>query len=390
MANYIGNQIQRGEFKKLDNVSSLFDGSTTTFNLTFNSTPVQVGDTTALIVSLNGVIQEPVTSYTLANGGSQIVFSTAPSNGASCFITQLGGIGDTTTPSDGSVTASKIVDGTISSAKLDSSLSSSISEISSKAPINNPVFTGSYVKVPEGTTAQRPWPDGTTSGVIYGGIRFNSDKGVIEQYVADNYWAAVAPSASITSVTLPGSQTAVYDGDTITVNGIGFDTGSVVSYIDSSNNETEAPTTSRIDTTQLTAVIPNGLSEGTYSVKVTSGTGVSTVLGTAFDVDGVAVFNSASGSLGTFDDYTTISTLDAGATEDGSAVSVSITSGSLPTGLSMNGAGSITGTLNAGISLDTTYSFTVTATDAENQTSTRSFSITVNAVYEQAGSAFFG
>jgi hypothetical protein len=119
MANYIGNQIQRGEFKKLDNVSSLFDGSTTTFNLTFNSTPVQVGDTTALIVSLNGVIQEPVTSYTLANGGSQIVFSTAPSNGASCFITQLGGIGDTTTPSDGSVIASKIANGAVTDAKID-------------------------------------------------------------------------------------------------------------------------------------------------------------------------------------------------------------------------------------------------------------------------------
>jgi hypothetical protein len=119
MANYIGNQIQRGEFKKLDNVSSLFDGSTTTFNLTFNSTPVQVGDATALIVSLNGVIQEPVTSYTLANGGSQIVFATAPSNGASCFITQLGGIGDTTTPSDGSVIASKIANGAVTDAKID-------------------------------------------------------------------------------------------------------------------------------------------------------------------------------------------------------------------------------------------------------------------------------
>ena len=59
MANYIGNQIQRGEFKKLDSIESSFDGSTTTFNLVFNGNDVQVGDTTALVVSLNGVIQEP-------------------------------------------------------------------------------------------------------------------------------------------------------------------------------------------------------------------------------------------------------------------------------------------------------------------------------------------
>lgn len=119
MANYIGNQIQRGEFKKLDNISSLFDGSVTTFNLTFNSTPVQVGDTTALIVSLNGVIQEPNVSYTLGNGGSQLVFATAPASGASCFITQLGGIGDATTPTDGSVITSKIANGAVTDAKID-------------------------------------------------------------------------------------------------------------------------------------------------------------------------------------------------------------------------------------------------------------------------------
>ena len=118
MANYIGNQIQRGEFKKLDSIASSFDGSTTTFNLTFNGTSVQVGDNTALIVSLNGVIQEPGISYTLATGGSQIVFTSAPANGASCFITQLGGIGDTVTPTDGSVISSKIAPNAVNSSHI--------------------------------------------------------------------------------------------------------------------------------------------------------------------------------------------------------------------------------------------------------------------------------
>ena len=112
---YIGHQLQTGEFKKLDSIESSFNDSSTTFNLYFNSTAVSVGDATNLIVSLNGVIQEPTEAYTLATGGSQIVFSTAPTSGSDCFITQLGSVGGTATPSDGSVTTSKFATGTIES-----------------------------------------------------------------------------------------------------------------------------------------------------------------------------------------------------------------------------------------------------------------------------------
>ena len=77
MANYIGNQPSYGEFKRLDSISSSFNGSTTTFNLTYNSVSTPVGDASQLIVSLNGIIQEPLNSYTLGVGGSSIVFSSA-------------------------------------------------------------------------------------------------------------------------------------------------------------------------------------------------------------------------------------------------------------------------------------------------------------------------
>jgi len=244
-------------------------------------------------------------------------------------------------------------------------------------------FTGTgYVLLPSGTTAQRP--GSPTPGMI----RFNTDKGVLEQYISDLVWASIAPSAAITSVALPGSQTAVSSGDTITINGVGFDSGALASFI-LSGNETSATSTTRVNSTQLTAVIPS-LSEGTYTVRVTNGTGVAADLTGAFDVDGTPAFNTGSGSLGEFNDNVALSSsLDVGAVEDGSAVNVSITSGSLPTGLSINSTGSITGTPSTNVDIDTAYSFTVTATDSENQTSSRNFSITIKSNYVIEGSTAF-
>ena len=108
MSNYIGNQPAFGEFKKLDSIVSLFNGSTTQFNLEHNSVGHTIGDATQLIVSLNGVIQEPGTAYTFGLGGGSIVFASAPASTDTCHIVSLGGVGGTTTPTDGSVTASKL------------------------------------------------------------------------------------------------------------------------------------------------------------------------------------------------------------------------------------------------------------------------------------------
>jgi len=77
MAKYIGNIPSVGEFKKLDSLTSTFNGSLTQFDLEYGSTSVSVGDASQLIVSLNGIIQEPLTAYTLAVGGSAIVFSSS-------------------------------------------------------------------------------------------------------------------------------------------------------------------------------------------------------------------------------------------------------------------------------------------------------------------------
>jgi hypothetical protein len=109
MANYIGNQPSLGEFKRLDSIASSFNGSTTQFSLTYNSVSHSVGDASQLIVSLNGIIQEPLNSYTLGIGGSSIVFASAPESGDQCFIISLGGVGNTTsTVADRSITSVKL------------------------------------------------------------------------------------------------------------------------------------------------------------------------------------------------------------------------------------------------------------------------------------------
>ena len=84
MTSYIGLEPSHGSF---DKQLITGDGSTTTFTLEF---PVaQAGQ---LLVSLDGIIQEPSFSYniSLSTGSPKITFASAPSNGSRIFIVFLG------------------------------------------------------------------------------------------------------------------------------------------------------------------------------------------------------------------------------------------------------------------------------------------------------------
>jgi hypothetical protein len=83
---YIGKSIESGTFSVLDTSGNTYNGSNTTFNL-----GTQVGSVAQLLVSHDGVIQKPGTDYTLASGGTQITFTTAPASGASIFIVEISG-----------------------------------------------------------------------------------------------------------------------------------------------------------------------------------------------------------------------------------------------------------------------------------------------------------
>ena len=84
---YIGRQQSSGAFLKLDDISSQFNNSTTTFNLKVGGEAFFAGNPYTLLVSLGGVIQEPITSFTIVD--DQINFAAAPTSGANFFCVVL-------------------------------------------------------------------------------------------------------------------------------------------------------------------------------------------------------------------------------------------------------------------------------------------------------------
>ena len=84
---YIGRQQTSSTFLKLDDISSQFNTSTTTFNLTLGGEAFFARNQYSLLVSLGGVIQEPIASFTIVE--NQINFASAPRAGADFFIVVL-------------------------------------------------------------------------------------------------------------------------------------------------------------------------------------------------------------------------------------------------------------------------------------------------------------
>ena len=79
---YIGRAPITGQFEKQQLTA---DSSTTSFALDWT-----VGSTSALIVSVGGVVQEPEVAYNLSGGGTNIVFTAAPTSGDRVYVHFLG------------------------------------------------------------------------------------------------------------------------------------------------------------------------------------------------------------------------------------------------------------------------------------------------------------
>jgi len=79
---YIGRGPETGSFEKQTFTA---DGSTTTFTLNYT-----VGSSSAILVSVSGVLQEPEVAYNIASGGTTIVFTGAPESGETIFLVYLG------------------------------------------------------------------------------------------------------------------------------------------------------------------------------------------------------------------------------------------------------------------------------------------------------------
>jgi hypothetical protein len=107
---YIGNTPQIGQYRKMDNLS--FDGSTTSFPITVGGTAFTPPTAFAMMVVLNGEVQNPGVEFSVA--GSTISFATAPAALTPFFGIIMGDTLYTGTPSDATVTNSKIATGAVS------------------------------------------------------------------------------------------------------------------------------------------------------------------------------------------------------------------------------------------------------------------------------------
>ena len=94
---------------KLDSLTSSFNGSLTTFNLTSNSISVKPANAQSVMISLGGVIQEPTTAYSINSETGTITFASAPASSTAFFGIVYSRLPQsTTTVSDGAITNAKV------------------------------------------------------------------------------------------------------------------------------------------------------------------------------------------------------------------------------------------------------------------------------------------
>ena len=108
---YIGRDLSQGNYLKLDDISSQFDGNKVSFDLKTGGTAFFPGSSMALLVALGGVLQEAEAAYTIDQ--SSIEFASAPANGLNCFIVVLGTSIGVSVPADASVTMPKLAQSAI-------------------------------------------------------------------------------------------------------------------------------------------------------------------------------------------------------------------------------------------------------------------------------------
>jgi hypothetical protein len=103
---YIGNPPTVGQWRKLDDISGSFNGSTTTFTTSVGGSNVTAGSANQLFVSLGGVIQQPNVDYSVTT--NSIIFTTAPGSGLDFFAVLAGDALNAAVPGDGTITTAKL------------------------------------------------------------------------------------------------------------------------------------------------------------------------------------------------------------------------------------------------------------------------------------------
>ena len=146
---YVGKVPLTGAYQILDDISSSFTGSTAgPFNLTVNGTAVSPETEASVIISVSGVVQEPVTAFTIS--GSQITFTGNPASSDTFFGIVLGNTFDIGKPTDATVSAASLsTDFFVKNAQTLTSLS--MSGYNNGALVG-PVTISGTITIPSGST----------------------------------------------------------------------------------------------------------------------------------------------------------------------------------------------------------------------------------------------
>jgi len=229
-----------------------------------------------------------------------------------------------------------------------------------------------------GNTAGRPTPE---TGKLYS----NGETARLELYTQASGWQnIVQETPGVASIS--GTYLESVGSGTITISGTNFVSGCYATAIGTNGAEVNASSTTFNSIVQVTASF-TGLSSANepYDIKITNPSNLFGVIPDILYVNNNPTWTTAAGSLGTFDQQTSVS-VSAVASDD-STITYSLASGSsLPSGVTLNSStGLISGTLPA-IDSDTTYTFTINVSDGSNPAVPRTFNITSLAVLEKSAS----
>jgi hypothetical protein len=146
---YVGKVPLTGAYQILDDISGSFTGSTQgPFNLTVSGTAVSPETEASVIISVSGVVQEPVNAFTIS--GSQISFTGNPASTDTFFGIVLGNTFDIGKPTDATVGAASL--STDFFVKNAQSLTSLSMAGSTNGAMVGPVTISGTITIPSGST----------------------------------------------------------------------------------------------------------------------------------------------------------------------------------------------------------------------------------------------
>jgi hypothetical protein len=215
---------------------------------------------------------------------------------------------------------------------------------------------------------------------------FNGETARLELYTGNGWQNIVQETPGVASIT--GTYNESSGSGTIIISGTNFVNGAIASVIGTNGVEIQATTTTYNSLVQLTAVF-TGLNAAhePFDIKVTNPSNLFGLIPDALYINQSPVWQYSSGSLGSFNEGTSVSIAALATDPENSPLTFAIASGSLPSGVSLNAStGAISGTAPS-LSENVTYSFTVSVTDAVNTTISRLFNITVNSIVTWSTSA---